>query len=90
MKGFLVVYLLASIGGLVFSTNPVQAQWKYWMPHTTIQKVPFYISIGTANLLSDVVILAIPQSRVWKLQQTLRKRISLSLVFLLGGLYVSC
>ncbi|KAK6858405.1 hypothetical protein PG995_006104 [Apiospora arundinis] len=85
MKGFLVAYLLAAAGGLIFTTNPVYAQWKYWIPHTTIDKLPFYITIGTANLLSDVVILAIPQSRVWKLQQSLKKRLSLSLVFLLGG-----
>ncbi|KAI1120305.1 hypothetical protein F5Y10DRAFT_134527 [Nemania abortiva] len=85
MKGLLIAYLLTATFTLVFTTNPVQAQWKYWIPHTTIQKIPFYIVIGVANLLFDIAILAIPQTRVWKLHQSLNRRLSLSLVFLLGG-----
>ncbi|KAI1421942.1 hypothetical protein F5Y12DRAFT_717810 [Xylaria sp. FL1777] len=86
MKVLLIGYLLAASFGLIFTTNPVEAQWKYWIPHTTIQKLPFNLVIGITNLLFDIVILAIPQSKVWKLNQSLRKRLSLSLVFLLGGL----
>ncbi|KAI8946319.1 hypothetical protein F4801DRAFT_73344 [Xylaria longipes] len=85
MKGLLVAYLLSASFGLIFATDPVEAQWKYWIPHTTIQKLPFYLVIGITNLLFDIVILAIPQTRVWKLHQSLRRRLSLSLVFLLGG-----
>ncbi|KAI0446174.1 hypothetical protein F4803DRAFT_56712 [Xylaria telfairii] len=85
MKVLLIGYLLSASFGLIFTTNPVEAQWKYWIPHTTIQKLPFYLVIGITNLLFDIVILAIPQSKVWKLNQSLRKRLSLSLVFLLGG-----
>ncbi|KAI0817143.1 hypothetical protein GGR55DRAFT_672985 [Xylaria sp. FL0064] len=29
MKGLLVAYLLSASFGLIFSTNPVEAQWKY-------------------------------------------------------------
>ncbi|CRG87521.1 hypothetical protein PISL3812_04539 [Talaromyces islandicus] len=81
----LVAYLLSASFGLIFTTNPVQAQWKYWIPHTTIHKLPFYIVIGVANLLLDIVILSMPQAIVWKLHQSLQKRISIAAVFMLGG-----
>ncbi|KAI1131064.1 hypothetical protein F5Y10DRAFT_89233 [Nemania abortiva] len=85
MKGLLVAYLISGVGTLIFGTNPVEAQWKYWIPHTTINQTASYVVFGIANLLFDVIILAIPQSKVWKLNQTLKRRLSLSLVFLLGG-----
>ncbi|KAI0437677.1 hypothetical protein F4803DRAFT_555750 [Xylaria telfairii] len=85
MKGLLVGYLLTAAGVLIFATNPIEAQWKYWIPHTTIQQSVSYLLVGIANLLFDIVILAIPQSKVWKLNQSRRRRLSLSLIFLLGG-----
>jgi hypothetical protein len=90
MMCILAAYLLSASFGLIFATNPVQAQWKYWIPHTTIDKLPFYIVIGVANLLLDIVILSMPQTIVWKIHQSLKTRISIAAVFLLGGLCVSC
>ncbi|PHH64522.1 hypothetical protein CDD81_4301 [Ophiocordyceps australis] len=81
----LAAYLLSASFGLIFTTNPVQAQWKYWIPHTTIDKLPFYIVIGVANLVLDIVILIMPQTIVWKLHQSLKKRISIAAVFMLGA-----
>lgn len=89
MMFILVAYLLSASFGLIFTTNPVQAQWDYWIPHTTIDKLPFYIVIGVANLLLDIVILSIPQTIVWKIHQSLKRRISIAAVFMLGGLWVS-
>ncbi|OQD61583.1 hypothetical protein PENPOL_c016G06858 [Penicillium polonicum] len=85
MMFILVAYLLSASFGLIFTTNPVQAQWDYWIPHTTIDKLPFYIVIGVANLLLDIVILSIPQTIVWKIHQSLKRRISIAAVFMLGG-----
>ncbi|KAI1486254.1 hypothetical protein F5X96DRAFT_256361 [Biscogniauxia mediterranea] len=85
MGGLLAGYFLAAAFGLIFSTSPVEAQWKFWLPHTTIDRKPFWLTMGVANLLFDIIILCIPQSRVWKLQQSRKRRILISLVFLLGG-----
>ncbi|KAJ5519319.1 hypothetical protein N7453_001741 [Penicillium expansum] len=85
MMLILIAYHLSTSFGLIFATNPVQAQWKYWIPHTSTDKVAFYIVIGVANLLLDIVILSIPQTIVWKIHQSLKKRISIAAVFMLGG-----
>lgn len=41
--------------------------------------------MGIIYLVLDVIILAILQAWVWKLQITVKRRIGVSLVFLLGG-----
>ncbi|KAI9652977.1 MAG: hypothetical protein M1831_006306 [Alyxoria varia] len=84
--GFVVAFFFASTFGLVFSFSPVEAQWKFWLPHSTINLKRFWLSMSIVNLLLDVVVLSMPQARVWKLRQTMKRKMSLSAVFLLGGL----
>lgn len=86
MLVLVLAYFLSSAAGLIFATNPVEAQWKYWLPHTTIHTKVFYLMLGIINFLLDFVILCIPQFRVWKLQQPRYKRLLLSLIFLVGSL----
>ncbi|PLB54710.1 hypothetical protein P170DRAFT_346861 [Aspergillus steynii IBT 23096] len=83
--GLSVGACMAAIFGLIFSSNPVQAQWKFWLPHTTINNKSFWIAMGIVNILLDVTVLALPQPMVWRLHQTRQRRILLSLVFSLGG-----
>ncbi|PYI26787.1 hypothetical protein BP00DRAFT_450878 [Aspergillus indologenus CBS 114.80] len=85
IAGLSVGACLAAVFGLIFSSNPVEAQWKYWMPSTTIHNKSFWIAMGIVNILLDATILALPQPVVWRLHQTRRRRILLSLVFSLGG-----
>ncbi|GLA71440.1 hypothetical protein AtubIFM55763_001879 [Aspergillus tubingensis] len=80
---------IAAVSGLIFSTNPVDAQWKFWEPSTTIHNKSFWIAMGAVNILLDVIILILPQPVVWQLKQTRRCRILLSLVFSVGGFWKS-
>lgn len=80
----LVANCLAAVCGLIFSNSPVEGQWNLSMASTSIDAKPFWITMGVVNLVLDVVILAIPQSRVWKLKLSRQRKIALSLVFLLG------
>lgn len=47
------------------------------------------IAVGVTNSLADVVVLLLPQPLIWKLHQSLRTRLLLSGVFLMGILFVS-
>ena len=87
--GFLVFGFFASNEfGLIFSFSPVEAQWKVWLPNTTIQIKQFWLATGIINVLLDVIILCLPQPLVWKLKMGWKQRILLSGVFCLGGVYV--
>lgn len=44
---------------------------------------------GIFNIISDLVILAVPQSIIWKLQMSTSKRIGVSLLFTIGILLVT-
>ncbi|KAK1140232.1 hypothetical protein N8T08_010529 [Aspergillus melleus] len=84
--GFLVFGFFASNEfGLIFSFSPVEAQWKVWLPNTTIQIKQFWLATGIINVLLDVIILCLPQPLVWKLKMGWKQRILLSGVFCLGG-----
>ncbi|KAI1424880.1 hypothetical protein F5Y12DRAFT_749647 [Xylaria sp. FL1777] len=49
---------------------------------------PMFVSMASTNLIIDIAILAIPQPLVWRLNMPRRRRVLISLVFLLGGFYV--
>lgn len=56
------------------------------IPLKTIDGKAFMVATCVMNLVLDVVILVIPQFSVWKLKLSQKRRIALSLVFLLGGM----
>lgn len=72
--------------GLLFSFSPVEAQWKVWMPYTTIHIVKFWLATGSINIVLDFTLLCLPQPLVWKLKMSWEQRMLLSGVFCLGGL----
>ncbi|KAL4815061.1 hypothetical protein BDW67DRAFT_176582 [Aspergillus spinulosporus] len=85
MGGLVLGYWLSCIFGLIFAYNPVQAQWKSWLPHTSINNQAFWMAMGIINIVYDITILCMPQPLVWSLQMTRRRKILLSGVFALGG-----
>ncbi|KAL4940073.1 hypothetical protein BDV06DRAFT_224425 [Aspergillus oleicola] len=82
---FVMASWISSLAGLIFATNPVQAQWQVWIPHTSIDSYPFYMTMGVANIVLDVSVLCLPQPIVWKLQMGRRRKVLVSLVFFMGG-----
>lgn len=84
--GLTLSYLIIAVFGMVFSTNPIEAQWKFWMPkNSSINTFDFYLALAIMNIILDALILAIPQAMVWKLQMSTRRKILVSLVFMLGA-----
>jgi hypothetical protein len=71
---------------LLFAYNPVYAQWQPWLRHTNVKEREFYVAFGIINSTLDIAVLAYPQTRVWKLHISRRRKIFVSLAFLLGGL----
>ncbi|PWY68378.1 hypothetical protein BO83DRAFT_439260 [Aspergillus eucalypticola CBS 122712] len=85
IAGLSVGACTAAVCGLIFAYTPVDAQWQFWKPSTTIDNKSFWIAMGVVNILLDAIILALPQPVVWRLNQTRHRRILLSLVFSVGG-----
>ncbi|PCG93877.1 hypothetical protein PENOC_085580 [Penicillium occitanis (nom. inval.)] len=76
---------LAAALGLIFSDRPVQAQWNVGMPYTSINDRAFWTSMAVVNIVLDMLILGIAQFKVWKLNMSLRRKVLVSFVFMLGA-----
>lgn len=50
----------------------------------------YYISTSAFNVALDFWILVLPLPVVWSLQLSGRRKVGLNVIFLIGGLYVSC
>ena len=56
--------------------------------HTRANGVKFYLGVGVINLFGDICILTVPVSSVMKLKLARTQKIAISVIFLLGSLYV--
>jgi hypothetical protein len=70
-----------------FSCTPVRAFWDLTVKERTcINTTAFFIANSTAHVLLDICILVLPVKRVWALKMSLRQKVVVSFMFLLGGL----
>ncbi|THZ29490.1 hypothetical protein D6C89_01993 [Aureobasidium pullulans] len=84
-----VGYGLGAIFSSLFACVPVRANWDLTVEaDRCIDKKAFYIGNGVMNIITDLMILALPIPIVWRLSLELRQKIILSVVFTLGS--ISC
>ncbi|KAH8435317.1 uncharacterized protein LDX57_012947 [Aspergillus melleus] len=68
----------------VFSCNPVKKYHKPWVEGTCMRYHVLNVVASSVNAVSDIIILVLPQVRIWNLQMPLSRRIAVSAVFLVG------
>ncbi|KAK6007013.1 hypothetical protein QM012_006021 [Aureobasidium pullulans] len=84
-----VGYGLGAIFSSLFACVPVRANWDLTIAASRcINKQAFYLGNGVMNIITDLMILALPIPIVWRLTLELRQKIILSVVFTLGS--ISC
>ena len=88
---------LWAVGGLVFSYSliqalgstiqcfPLRAVWEPLQHHWCMNLDVAGTILGTFNVLTDFVILALPIYPLWKLQRPLKEKLEIMTMFLLGG-----
>ena len=69
-----------------FQCTPVRVAWKPIDSGTCIDTRKFFLTGSAIDLATWVVLLLLPMPAVWKLQKKLVDRISLMVIFTLGGL----
>lgn len=68
------------------SCTPQAAWWDKTVPGKCLDTEILALTTAIINLVLDVVILILPQRTIWKLQMSLKKRLSVSIVFIVGAL----
>ena len=85
-----MLYFLVDLFVAIFECRPVAFYWDQSIKGgSCINQVQFYRWNGVANLLIDFMIWSLTLPVVWRLKLSTRQKLSLSMVFLLGILYVS-
>ncbi len=73
----------------VFPCQPIRGFWTPTIPSKCIDANRFYWAQATLNVITDVFILLLPIPTIWKLRASIKQRVGLTLLFMLGGLSVS-
>ena len=89
LMGVLIALTVSTIVTAVVACRPYAANWNLHMPNAVcIDKEAFFIWGSIPNIVTDIVMLAVPMRVVWNLQTTTRLKIGLTVTFAIGSLYV--
>lgn len=71
----------------IFACRPVKAFWDFTpSPETKCMSLEvMMIAGGAQNITTDLVVLCLPQTVIWKLQMDRKSKIALAFTLLLGG-----
>ncbi|KAI0449673.1 hypothetical protein F5B21DRAFT_493622 [Xylaria acuta] len=84
-----VINILNYLLGIVIESTscvPQAAWWDKTIPGHCLDTQILALTTAIVNLVLDVVILILPQRIIWKLNMSLKKRLSVSIVFIVGAL----
>ncbi|KAI1340367.1 hypothetical protein F5Y15DRAFT_56012 [Xylariaceae sp. FL0016] len=81
-----LAFAVASVFALCFQCIPYQKIWDITLPGHCLVKSKVEITSAAIHLVSDLIILVLPQSVIWSLQMSLKQRLGVSIIFSLGVL----
>ena len=81
-----VVFALITILGNILICLPVNATWDVNVKATCGNQNAAWVVIGVLNICTDILVLCLPISTVWRLQIRKQRKILLSFIFGLGSL----
>ena len=70
----------------IFLCVPVQAYWNTKIPAACLNVKNVSLGITIINLFTDIAVLCLPIPNVWRLQLSLRTKLGILTIFLLGSL----
>ncbi|PYH89193.1 hypothetical protein BO71DRAFT_390114 [Aspergillus ellipticus CBS 707.79] len=84
---FVAVYNILSLLIFTLGCSPVQAMWDVTLMPTAkcVDQLAFVYANAAFNLFSDIITLALPIRLCWSLQTTLKQRVLLMLVLMMGS-----
>jgi hypothetical protein len=84
--GIIVCWSLGAIFATIFQCIPIAASWDKTIQGTCVDSDATWISYAVINVLTDVMVLALPIPLIMRLHLSLRDRLLLCGIFLLGSL----
>ncbi|KAM5341226.1 hypothetical protein ACJ41O_015335 [Fusarium nematophilum] len=85
VMGIIVGWSIGGIGATIWQCVPIEAAWNKSVEATCIDSNKFWVAYAVMNILTDIMVLALPIAPIMSLQMNMRERLMLCCVFLLGG-----
>jgi hypothetical protein len=82
-----IAYYTAGIVASALTCAPLEKTWDTSLSGQCLNTASFFISNASLNLVSDIIVLALPHKVIWNLRMSRRKKIGVSLVFAIGIMY---
>lgn len=86
VMGIIVAWSIGGVGATIWQCIPIEASWNKNIDGNCIDSNKFWIAYAVMNILTDVMVLVLPIPSIMRLQMSMRDRLLLCCVFLLGGL----
>ncbi|KAH6974392.1 hypothetical protein BKA56DRAFT_675831 [Ilyonectria sp. MPI-CAGE-AT-0026] len=85
VMGIIVAWSIGGVGATIWQCIPIEASWNKNIDGNCIDSNKFWIAYAVMNILTDVMVLVLPIPSIMRLQMSMRDRLLLCCVFLLGG-----
>ncbi|KAJ5889048.1 hypothetical protein N7495_009089 [Penicillium taxi] len=88
LGSIVIAWVIAIVCVSVFQCRPISKAWNNDLPGTCINLKDSFIGNAVPNIVTDILILALPVQIVWGLYATVLHRLSVISIFLLGSFVV--
>ncbi|PNP56596.1 hypothetical protein THARTR1_03292 [Trichoderma harzianum] len=85
VMGIVVAWSIGGVGSTIFQCVPIAGAWDKSVKATCINSDIFWVAYAVMNILTDVMVLALPIAPIMQLQLSPRSKVMLCAIFLMGG-----
>ncbi|KAF9872899.1 hypothetical protein CkaCkLH20_09762 [Colletotrichum karsti] len=82
--GIQIAFAIAAVIALNMVCIPAQKKWEFWLPGKCINAHDIETVSASFQLVSDCIILVLPQKAIWDLQMGWKRKLGVSVIFSLG------
>ncbi|KAL7797373.1 putative PTH11-typeG-protein-coupled receptor [Trichoderma ceciliae] len=85
VMGIVVAWSIGAVGSTIFQCVPIAGAWDKSIDATCINSDIFWVAYAVMNILTDVMVLALPIQPIMALHLGTRSKVMLFAIFLMGG-----
>ncbi|KAL6880958.1 hypothetical protein J3F83DRAFT_765251 [Trichoderma novae-zelandiae] len=82
--GLVSLWGLGSVLMFFFACRPFEATWNPLAGGTCADRISTFLAVGAYNIISDIIILALPLRTMWTLNTRSQMKVALTVLFLTG------
>ena len=78
-------YLFSNFWTQIFGCQPIAKHWRPEIPGHCILEMKATYGYGSLNFITDILIFVLPLPMVWRMQLSLKKKLGLLVIFMVGS-----